>query len=60
MSTKSKEFCNEPEHLAKQMELLDELIPDGAFQDAEIIENITGKAPKPPTIMPPRGRSSID
>ena len=60
MSTKSKEFCNEPEHLAKQMELLDELIPDGAFQDAEITENITGKAPKLPTIMPPRGRSSID
>jgi len=60
MSTNSKEFCNEPEHLAKQMELLDELIPDGAFQDAEITENLTGKAPKPPTIMPPRGRSSID
>ena len=60
MSTNSKEFCNEPEHLAKQMELLDELIPDDAFQDAEITENLTGKAPKPPTIMPPKGRSSID
>ena len=60
MSTKSKEFCNEPEHLAKQMELLDELIPDDAFEDAEITENLTGKAVRPETHMPPKGRSSID
>ena len=44
----------------RQMNLLDELIPDDAFQDAEITENLTGKAPKPPTYLPPKGGSSID
>ena len=44
----------------RQMNLLDELIPDDAFQDADITENLTGKAPKLPTSLPPRGRSSID
>lgn len=44
----------------RQMELLDELIPDDAFQDAEITENLTGKAPIPKTYMPAKGGSSID
>jgi len=44
---------------SRQMDIWNELLPDG-FEDAEITENITGKAPKPPTIMPPKGRSSID
>jgi hypothetical protein len=43
----------------RQMDIWNELLPDG-FEDAEITENITGKAPKSPTIMPPKGRSSID
>ena len=45
---------------ARQMNLLDELIPDDAFQDADITENLTGKAPKLPTYLPPKGGSSID
>lgn len=43
----------------KQMDIWNELLPDG-FEDAEITENLTGKAPKLPTSLPPRGRSSID
>jgi len=43
----------------RQMDIWNELLPDG-FEDAEIIENITGKAPERPSGMPPRGRSSID
>lgn len=43
----------------RQMEIWNELLPDG-FQDAEITENLTGKAPKLPTSLPPKGRSSID
>ena len=43
----------------RQMDIWNELLPDG-FQDAEITENLTGKAPKQPTTLPPRGRSSID
>ena len=43
----------------RQMDIWNELLPDG-FQDAEITENLTGKAPKLPTSLPPKGRSSID
>lgn len=43
----------------RQMDIWNELLPDG-FQDAEITENLTGKAPKPPTYLPPKGGSSID
>jgi hypothetical protein len=43
----------------RQMEIWNELLPSG-FQDAEITENLTGKAPKLPTSLPPKGRSSID
>lgn len=43
----------------RQLEIWSELLPDG-FQDAEITENLTGKAPERPTTLPPRGRSSID
>jgi hypothetical protein len=44
---------------SKQMDIWNELLPDG-FEDAQITENLTGKAPKLPTSLPPRGRSSID
>ena len=43
----------------RQLEIWSELLPDG-FQDAEITENLTGKAPERPTTLPPKGRSSID
>ena len=43
----------------RQMDIWNELLPDG-FQDAEITENLTGKAPERPSGMPPVGRSSID
>lgn len=43
----------------RQMDIWSELLPDG-FEDAQITENLTGKAPKLPTNLPPKGRSSID
>ena len=43
----------------RQMDIWSELLPDG-FEDAQITENLTGKAPKLPTSLPPKGRSSID
>jgi hypothetical protein len=58
--SKSRDWEMTKEDRARQMNLLDELIPDNAFQDAEITENLTGKASVPKTYMPPKGRSSID
>ena len=58
--SKSKDWEVTVHERRRQMELLDELIPDDAFQDAEITEKLTGKAPIPKTYMPPKGRSSID
>ena len=58
--SKSKDWESNIHDRRRQMELLDELMPDDAFQDAEINENLTGKPPIPKTYMPPKGRSSID
>ena len=58
--SKSRDWEMTKDDRARQMNLLDELIPDDAFQDADITENLTGKAPKPPTYLPPKGGSSID
>lgn len=58
--SKSRDWEMTKDDRARQMNLLDELIPDDAFQDADITENLTGKAPKLPTSLPPKGRSSID
>lgn len=60
MSGKSRDWQMTREDRVRQMSLLDELIPDGAFQDAEITENLTGKPQERPSGMPPKGRSSID
>ena len=43
----------------RQLEIWSELLPDG-FEDVKIKENMTGKAPKRPTTLPPKGGSSID
>jgi hypothetical protein len=58
--SKSRDWEMTKDDRARQMNLLDELIPDDAFQDADITENLTGKAPKLPTYLPPKGGSSID
>lgn len=60
MKHRNRDWETQVREHKRQMDKWDEIMPDDAFQDADVTENITGKAPKPPTIMPPKGRSSID
>lgn len=60
MKYRNRDWETQQKEHKRQMDKWDEIMPDGAFQDADVTENITGKAPKLPTSLPPKGRSSID
>ena len=60
MKHRNRDWETQVREHKRQMDKWDEIMPDGAFQDADVTENLTGKAPKLPTSLPPRGRSSID
>lgn len=57
--SRNKDWETQVREHKRQMDIWNELLPDG-FQDAEITENLTGKAAQLPTSAPPKGRSSID
>jgi hypothetical protein len=60
MKHRNRDWETQVREHKRQMDKWDEIMPDGAFQDADVTENLTGKAPKLPTYLPPKGRSSID
>ena len=60
MKHRNRDWETQVREHKRHMDKWDEIMPDGAFQDADVTENLTGKAPKLPTSLPPKGGSSID